>query len=761
MHHPKFYLITNLFCPPEECLESLRFEAMFDRRDQITRAETGTNEWIWSCPPYVKWATEASGILWIQGKPGSGKSVLAKSILGRLASRSDHQPWLIANWFYHERGGKIATSHTSMLRAILYQILKQDRTVFRYYRDDYRTQDWLGSLPRVFSRLAEAGPDISPIMCLVDAMDESRDESLGTLNDSHNSQACLEDILGLFLDITHLPASRVKFLVLSRPNLQVERSFRHYHMVVLEKANTKDIEMIVDSGLRALRKAMTSFDSSDEGDEHPESTRRKRHQPQLHIDSYSSKNTAMSARKSRSKRMFKLSRDSEGKELSAIRDYILEHARGVILWVALIINDLLRHVKKGMFTFTELKSLLHELPLEIHGMYRRILSGLQSNSEIDQSKARRILLWVIGASETRLLELQELLDALAITWDLETALRSPEDPVTSNRPHIPSWTHFRRSIHALCGPFIEVIRPTTSTSDELFDNIDVEPTFLVQLLHQTAKDFLGSDDAQNFRVVASEAKIQVTKDKITYLNAVVPQVQTSYVPKMKGSEMDLIMNVEELANYFEKKTMLKYAIETLPLHVCRSHISGFEHASIDTNSPSLWALFATNHYPDIDIIQSAENNIVGCYFSFAIKFGLVTAVKNTIALTSATLWWWGNYRHLVKNTALLAAVDYGLPHEVKYLLHEHPSGHPFLQVNAALLDRAVESGGIHGSVARLISLKGDDLPVELNSGTDDVVESKVSPESVPQVDEEPRDLSSLIDVDIEEVKEAIRAVMFL
>jgi hypothetical protein len=181
-------LIANFFCHPEECLESLRFEAMFDRRDQITRAETGTNEWIWSCAPYVKWATETSGILWIQGKPGSGKSVLAKSILERLGSMSNSQPLLIANWFYHERGGKIATSHTSMLRAILYQILKQDRTVFQYYQDDYRTEDWLGSLSRVFSHLAEAGPDISPIMCLVDAMDESRDKSIGTRNDSHNSQ---------------------------------------------------------------------------------------------------------------------------------------------------------------------------------------------------------------------------------------------------------------------------------------------------------------------------------------------------------------------------------------------------------------------------------------------------------------------------------------------------------------------------------------------------------------------------------------------
>jgi len=736
---------------------------MFDRRDQITRAEAGTNEWIWSYGPYVEWATEASGILWIQGKPGSGKSVLAKSILERLSSMSGSEPWLIANWFYHERGGKLATSHTSMLRAILYQILKQDQTVFQYYRDDYRGADWLGSLPQVFSRLAGAGPEISPIMCIVDAMDESRDRSSGTANDYHNSQASLEDILDIFLDVTDLPASRIKFLVLSRPNLRIEKSFRHYHRVVLEYANLEDIETIVDSGLRALRKAMTSFDYSDEDYAQSESTgrKRKRQQPLLQMDSCSRQETTLSARKIKSKRTFKLSRDSEDRELSAIRGYILEHARGVILWVALIINDLLRHVEKGMFTFMELKKLLHELPLEINGIYRQILSGLQgSNSEIDQIKARRILLWVIGASETRLLELQELRDALAITWDLETALRLPEDPVTSNRPQIRSWNHFRRAIYELCGPFVEVIKPAASTSDELFDDFDVEPTFFVQLLHQTAKDFLASSDAQNFQVVASEAKTHVTEGKITYLKAVVPQAPTKYVPKMKGSNMELIMNVEELAHYFEKKTMLKYVIETLPLDVCRSQILEFEHASIDANSPSLWALFTKNSYPDTDIIQSAENNIVGCYFSFAIKFGLVTAVKNTIALALATSWWWGNHSHVVKNTALLAAVDYGLPQEVQYLLQTHPSGAPFLQMNAALMDRAVGSGGRGGPVAKLIS---DKL---LSHGRSHLVayhisERRVSPDSLAQVDEEPRELSSLIDVDIEDVKEAIKAVMFI
>jgi hypothetical protein len=117
----------------------------------------------------------------------------------------------------------------------------------------------------------------------------------------------------------------------------------------------------------------------------------------------------------------------------------------------------------------------------------------------------------------------------------------------------------------------------------------------------------------------------------------------------------------------------------------------------------------------------------------------------------------GNYKHLVKNTALLAAVDYGLFKEVRYLLHTHPSGTPFMQMNSALLERAVESGGKDGAVTKLIYSKLNYPYTSLYH----IPEKETPPDSSPQVDEEPRNLSSLIDVDVEEVKEAIKAVMFL
>lgn len=53
------------------------------RKDQVAAAVEGTNTWLISHPSYRDWA-KAGGLLWIAGKPGSGKSVLAKSIVAQL-----------------------------------------------------------------------------------------------------------------------------------------------------------------------------------------------------------------------------------------------------------------------------------------------------------------------------------------------------------------------------------------------------------------------------------------------------------------------------------------------------------------------------------------------------------------------------------------------------------------------------------------------------------------------------------------------------
>jgi hypothetical protein len=733
----------------QECLESLQFETMFARREQIAYAESGSNEWIWSYGPYVEWTRELSGILWIQGKPGSGKSVLAKTISSRLTRTSGIHPWIIAHWFYNARGGQSNMSHTSMLRAILYQILDQDRRLFRYYQDAYRDPEWFYKrLASIFSAIAKGGPDVPQIMCVIDAMDESSDEPVAEETDPLNSPKTLEKILELLENSINIPGSSVKLLILSRPKRSIEKYLKYYHKVVLEYANIRDIEIIVDAGLKSLRRAIAVFDSSDEEGRSNPRGRGRRPKSQYTHDSLS---MTTSRGKTNSSRIFEKSREYEEEEISSIREYLLKKAQGVILWVTLIIQDLLRHVEKGMFTFQELKRLLNGLPLELNGLYCRITRDLQlSSSDLDQMKARRILLWVIGASETRLLVLRELLDVLAITWDPDEALQSVKDPISSNRPQVRSWKHFRRSIYELCGPFIEVIRPASRSSDELFDDLEVEPTFVVQLTHQTAKDFLASSDAQTYQVTISEAKTIVHFDKIKYMKVALPLAQTSYMPKIEGTNTQLVKSVEELAQYFEQKLLLRYVLATLPRDISQAHIHQLRHDPTAASHNTLQQFIAKEYLEDTDVVNSAENTIVGAYFSATIRAGLVTATQNMLFVTCTAEWWGRCYRHVVDNAALLAAVEYGLFDEVRSLLQNHPDGALFLSANRLLLDRAAKTG-IEETAMYIYD--------KAVSGLTSLPEGFPARESFLAEVQTSTDITGGIETDIEEVREAIRAAL--
>ncbi|KAH8755987.1 hypothetical protein F5883DRAFT_365440, partial [Diaporthe sp. PMI_573] len=142
----------------------------------------GTTDWLWEHQEYGRWRNQAAGILWIEGKPGSGKSVLAKSILGQGLSKlsSASKDGIICDWFYTTRGGDLLMAHRSLMRSILFQLLKQRPSLFHHFADEYRaappgTSEWVqvDSMKRILTSIATSGQHA---ICVVDAMDESEDE---------------------------------------------------------------------------------------------------------------------------------------------------------------------------------------------------------------------------------------------------------------------------------------------------------------------------------------------------------------------------------------------------------------------------------------------------------------------------------------------------------------------------------------------------------------------------------------------------------
>ena len=79
-------------------LETLRFDRIEARRDDITEAAQQTFQWAVSnrrSPPR-NWLESGAGICWISGKPGAGKSTLMKFLTGQDEVRSRLETWTTA-----------------------------------------------------------------------------------------------------------------------------------------------------------------------------------------------------------------------------------------------------------------------------------------------------------------------------------------------------------------------------------------------------------------------------------------------------------------------------------------------------------------------------------------------------------------------------------------------------------------------------------------------------------------------------------------
>jgi len=116
--------------------DRLQSPELNDRADQIEAPHQRTFQWVFNLPVFSLWLQEGSEFLWIQGKPGSGKSTLMKYIY------QSRQTWdLLHNWrsdsleikacfFFHHRGSPLQKSLEGVLRSLIIQIMEPHRRAF-------------------------------------------------------------------------------------------------------------------------------------------------------------------------------------------------------------------------------------------------------------------------------------------------------------------------------------------------------------------------------------------------------------------------------------------------------------------------------------------------------------------------------------------------------------------------------------------------------------------------------------------------------
>ncbi|KAI1347988.1 hypothetical protein F5Y01DRAFT_229273 [Xylaria sp. FL0043] len=137
--------------------------------------------WFLETPQYADWADDNKlgnhcGVLWIKGKPGSGKSTLIKFILSH--ARRSMKGTTIVSFFFNFAGNELQKSTIGLYRSLLLQLL-QERPDLQSILDTANIElPWsLATLQYIFT-IAITKFGRGSLICFIDALDECEESQI-------------------------------------------------------------------------------------------------------------------------------------------------------------------------------------------------------------------------------------------------------------------------------------------------------------------------------------------------------------------------------------------------------------------------------------------------------------------------------------------------------------------------------------------------------------------------------------------------------
>ncbi|CZR60767.1 uncharacterized protein PAC_10663 [Phialocephala subalpina] len=173
--------------------------------------------WVFEDENVQKWETNADSLLWLNGKVGSGKSVLSAMAIRWITELHGSNPNVaIAYWYFSFSDQKKQSVH-EMLRSLTKQLLccRPDTpkavTDLRSYQDRGHTPD----LARLVSALLATIGGFPKVYIVIDALDEC------PISD-HQRGDLLDSLISILKDCS----SCVHMLCTSRPELDIAAAFK-------------------------------------------------------------------------------------------------------------------------------------------------------------------------------------------------------------------------------------------------------------------------------------------------------------------------------------------------------------------------------------------------------------------------------------------------------------------------------------------------------------------------------------------------------
>ena len=243
-----------------EILKSLSFQQMFDRRENIEPHHTRTCQWVLESDEYESWSSRTHSLLWIKGKPGSGKSTLMALLHEELEASLNESDVIQLEFFFSARGAELQHTPRGMFRSLLHQLFKKDEGTRKYMRSAYRKrydtfghteQDWDSPLflLDLFTRSLLTSSTLRKVSIFIDALDEAGAESGQELAEYFHR--LIDRAQGAMVSMKICISCRHYPIAISHSAIQV----------TVEDHNSEDLAMYIEENLHLSM----ANDSSDQG----------------------------------------------------------------------------------------------------------------------------------------------------------------------------------------------------------------------------------------------------------------------------------------------------------------------------------------------------------------------------------------------------------------------------------------------------------------------------------------------------------------
>ncbi|KAH7245402.1 prion-inhibition and propagation-domain-containing protein, partial [Fusarium tricinctum] len=336
-HQPPVVEAARRVINQNRILQRLWFRWIDDRRKSVMDAHFKTLRWALNPPEGAMkwddlcvWLQQGSGIFWLAGKPGSGKSTLMKYLYTHPRTKQLLGTWakdfelIFADFFFYHLGMEEQKSQEGLLRGILFQVLDTDPLLIEtvlpnMWREAIKTEneaDHSLAMPSIVemrtSILALCRDQCvkRKLFLMIDGLDE--------YNGRHMEAASFFQELGR--------SANVKILIASRPEPAFVAAFARSPKMNLQDLTREDVAEYIND-------TVTS---------HP----------------YMAILSAMSP-----------------KGPKEIVNELITKASGVFLWVVLACRSILDGFA-DFDTISDLKARVDELPPELEDLFRHMLSKI-------------------------------------------------------------------------------------------------------------------------------------------------------------------------------------------------------------------------------------------------------------------------------------------------------------------------------------------------------------------------------------------------